>query len=195
MPLQKTGSGNDGVVVGLGDQLIFIRDQPVEDTPVVEDVTEPEEVETDPALNDVFFAFDKHNIDPLLSVVFVMPTLFLFGVAVYQVLFRRIEGSKKFGEMTVLLTFGIAIMVEGLLGFVFTGIYRKAQPGYANESFIVDGLFLPQGDILFIPKGQFYASLMSIVLLVGLWHSCAIATPGMPSALPRRTARLPRSSE
>ncbi|MGB5187829.1 MAG: branched-chain amino acid ABC transporter permease, partial [Acidimicrobiia bacterium] len=67
------------------------------------------------------------------------------------------------------LTFGIAIMVEGLLGFVFTGIYRKAQPGYANESFIVDGLFLPQGDILFIPKGQFYASLMSIVLLVGLW--------------------------
>ncbi len=116
-----------------------------------------------------FFAFDKLGIDPLLSVVFVMPIMFLFGVAVYQVLFRRIEGSAKFGEMTVLLTFGIAIMIEGLLGFVFTGIYRKAQPGYANESFIVDGLFLPQGDILFIPKGQFFASLMSIVLLVGLW--------------------------
>jgi branched-chain amino acid transport system permease protein len=116
-----------------------------------------------------FFAFDKLGIDPLLSVVFVMPLMFLFGVVVYQVLFRRIEGSKKFGEMTVLLTFGIAIMVEGLLGFVFTGIYRKATPGYANESFILDGLFLPEGDILFIPKGQFYASLLSIVLLVGLW--------------------------
>ena len=116
-----------------------------------------------------FFAFDKLGIDPLLSVVFVMPIMFLFGVAVYRVLFRRIEGSAKFGEMTVLLTFGIAIMVEGLLGFAFTGIYRKATPGYANESFIIDGLFLPQGDILFIPKGQFYASLMSIVLLVGLW--------------------------
>jgi branched-chain amino acid transport system permease protein len=116
-----------------------------------------------------FFAFEKLGIDPLLSVVFVMPIMFLFGVAVYQVLFRRIEGSKRFGEMTVLLTFGIAIMVEGLLGFAFTGIYRKAAPGYANESFIVDGLFLPQGDILFIPKGQFYASLLSIVLLVGLW--------------------------
>ncbi len=116
-----------------------------------------------------FFAFEKLGIDPLLSVVFVMPIMFLFGVAVYQVLFRRIEGSKRFGEMTVLLTFGIAIMVEGLLGFAFTGIYRKAAPGYANESFIVDGLFLPQGDILFIPKGQFYASLLSIVLLVALW--------------------------
>jgi len=125
-----------------------------------------------------FFAFERLNIDPLLSVVFVMPIMFLFGVAVYQVLFRRIEGSKKFGEMTVLLTFGIAIMVEGLLGFAFTGIYRKAAPGYANESFIVDGLFLPQGDILFIPKGQFYASLMSIVLLVGLWAFLRYSTTG-----------------
>lgn len=125
-----------------------------------------------------FFAFERLNIDPLLSVVFVMPIMFLFGVAVYQVLFRRIEGSKKFGEMTVLLTFGIAIMVEGLLGFAFTGIYRKAAPGYANESFIVDGLFLPQGDILFIPKGQFYASLMSIVLLVGLWAFLRYSSTG-----------------
>ena len=125
-----------------------------------------------------FFAFERLNIDPLLSVVFVMPIMFLFGVAVYQVLFRRIEGSKKFGEMTVLLTFGIAIMVEGLLGFAFTGIYRKATPGYANESFIVDGLFLPQGDILFIPKGQFYASLMSIVLLVGLWAFLRYSSTG-----------------
>jgi branched-chain amino acid transport system permease protein len=116
-----------------------------------------------------FFAFSELGIDPLLSVLFVMPTMFLFGVAVYRVLFTRIEGTARFGEMTVLLTFGIAIMVEGLLGLLFTGIYRKAQTGYANESFIVDGLFLPDGDILFIPKGQFYASLMSIVLLFGLW--------------------------
>jgi branched-chain amino acid transport system permease protein len=116
-----------------------------------------------------FFAFSELGIDPLLSVLFVMPTMFLFGVAVYRVLFTRIEGTARFGEMTVLLTFGIAIMVEGLLGLFFTGIYRKAQTGYANESFIIDGLFLPDGDILFLPKGQFYASLMSIVLLFGLW--------------------------
>lgn len=116
-----------------------------------------------------FFAFEELGIDPLVSVLFVMPLMFFFGVAVYQVLFRRIEGSPKFGEMTVLLTFGIAIMVEGLLGFTFTGIFRKANPSYANKSFIVDGWFLPQGDILFIPKGQLYASLLSIVLLVGLW--------------------------
>jgi branched-chain amino acid transport system permease protein len=116
-----------------------------------------------------FFAFERLGIDPLLSVIFVMPVLFLLGVAVYQFLFRWIEGTARYTEMTVLLTFGIAIMLEGLLGFFFTGIYRKAQPSYANESFIVDGLFLPEGDILFIPQGQLYASLLSFLLLIGLW--------------------------
>ena len=116
-----------------------------------------------------FFAWEHLGIDPLLSVLFVIPLMFLFGVAVYQVLFRRIEGTARYTEMTVLLTFGIALTIEGLLGFAFTGIYRKATPEYATDSFIVDGLFLPEGDILFIPKGQFYALMMSLVLLIGLW--------------------------
>ena len=116
-----------------------------------------------------FFLFENLGIDPLLSVVIVMPAMFLFGVLVYRVLFRRIEGSPRYVEMTVLLTFGIAIIIEGLLGFAFTGIFRKASPAYSTDAFIVSGLFLPEGDILFIPKGQLFASLMSIVLLVGLW--------------------------
>jgi branched-chain amino acid transport system permease protein len=116
-----------------------------------------------------FFAWEQLGIDPLVSVLFVIPVMFLFGVAVYQVLFRRIEGTARYTEMTVLLTFGIALTIEGLLGFAFTGIYRKAAPEYATDSFIVDGLFLPEGDILFIPKGQFYALTMSMVLLIGLW--------------------------
>ncbi|MGZ5384631.1 MAG: branched-chain amino acid ABC transporter permease [Acidimicrobiia bacterium] len=116
-----------------------------------------------------FFALEQLGIDPLISVLFVMPAMFLFGVAVYQVLFRRIEGSPRFGEMTVLLTFGIAIIVEGLLGFAFTGIYRQATPKYANDAFIFAGRLLPEGDILFIPKGQLYATLMSTVLLIALW--------------------------
>lgn len=116
-----------------------------------------------------FFMFENLGLDPLLSVVIVMPLMFLFGVAVYQVLFRRIEGTPRYVEMTVLLTFGIAIVIEGLLGFFFTGIFRKADPEYATDSFIITGLFLPEGNILFIPKGQFYATLLSMLLLFGLW--------------------------
>ncbi len=108
-----------------------------------------------------FFAFENLGIDPLLSVIFIMPLMCVFGVGVYMVLFTRIEGSRRYVEMTVLLTFGIAIMIEGLLGYTFTGIFRNAAPSYATKAFFF-------GDLL-VPKGQFYAALLSFVLLIGLW--------------------------
>jgi branched-chain amino acid transport system permease protein len=108
-----------------------------------------------------FFAFENLGIDPLVSILFIMPVAFVLGVGVYQVLFRRIEGSARYVEMTVLLTFGIAIMIEGLLGWRFTGIFRQAKPAYLTDAFFV-------GDILF-PTGQVYAALLSFVLLIGLW--------------------------
>lgn len=108
-----------------------------------------------------FFAFEYLNIDPFVSLIFVMPGFFLLGMIVYQMLFPRIEGSPRFGEMTVLMTFGLALIIEGLLSFYFTGIYRSANPSYSTEAFIVGPLF--------IPRAQLYASATSIALLVGLW--------------------------
>ena len=36
--------------------------------------------------------------------------------------------------MSVLLTFAIALTIEGLLGFVFTGTQRRIQLGYSGAS-------------------------------------------------------------
>ncbi|HEX9855251.1 MAG TPA: branched-chain amino acid ABC transporter permease [Acidimicrobiia bacterium] len=108
-----------------------------------------------------FFAFDKAGIDPLLSIAITMPVMFAIGVGVYLALFPRIEGSPRFGEMTVLMTFGLALIIEGLLTFFFTGIFRSTRPGYATQSVFI-------GD-LFIPKGQLLALVVSVVLLLVLW--------------------------
>jgi branched-chain amino acid transport system permease protein len=117
-----------------------------------------------------FFAFQNLDIDPLVSILFIMPVMFLIGVGLYLTLFVRIEGSPRFVEMTVLLTFGIAIMIEGGLGYQFTGIFRNADPGYATEAFFI-------GDIL-IPKGQLYAAVLSIVVLVALWAFLRLTRTG-----------------
>jgi branched-chain amino acid transport system permease protein len=63
--------------------------------------------------------------------------------------------------MTVLLTFGLALIVEGLLTFTFTGIFRSVRPEYASTSVTI-------GD-LFMPTSQLYASLISFALLILLW--------------------------
>jgi len=108
-----------------------------------------------------YFAFDWIGLDPFLSMVAVLPLMFLLGMAIYRLLFTRVEGSSRFGEMTVLLTFAIALIMEGLLGYFFTGIFRSTSPSYGTSAFIL-------GD-LFIPKGQLYGSLASFGLLILLW--------------------------
>lgn len=107
-----------------------------------------------------FFLFTGWGVDPLVSLLVTMPSMFLFGVLVHRFLFPRLEGSDRYSEMTVLLTFGLALVLEGLLGYFFTGIFRSTSPSYSTEA-------LRLGD-LFIPMGQLYAAIASVVLLSAL---------------------------
>jgi branched-chain amino acid transport system permease protein len=107
-----------------------------------------------------FFLFEGLGIDPIVSLVIVIPVMFAFGVLVYLVLFPRIENSPRFVESTVLLTFGLALVAEGLMSRGFTGSYRIVKPSYGTQAFLL-------GD-LYIPKGQLYALIVSAVLLTML---------------------------
>jgi branched-chain amino acid transport system permease protein len=107
-----------------------------------------------------YFLFEGPGWDPFLSLAVTMPLFFLIGILVYNVLFTRIEGSPRFGEMTVLLTFALALISEGLLSYFFTGTFRTTNPPYTTDAILV-------GDF-FIPTAQFYASITSVVLLLGL---------------------------
>lgn len=108
-----------------------------------------------------YFLFEWIALDPFISMALAIPVFFVLGVVLHRLLFPRLEGSPRFGEMTVLLTFGLAFIVEGLMAYFFTGIFRTTNPSYATQAFFV-------GDF-FIPKGQFFACIASVGLLVGLW--------------------------
>ena len=108
-----------------------------------------------------YVLFENLTLDPMISLVITMPLMFGLGLFLYLTLFPRLEASPRYVEMTVLLTFGLALIVEGLLTFIFTGIFRSVRPEYASTSVFV-------GDI-FIPTSQLYASLVSFVLLILLW--------------------------
>ena len=108
-----------------------------------------------------YLLFENLTLDPIVSLVITMPLMFGLGVAIYLLLFPRIEASPRYIEMTVLLTFGLALVVEGILTFAFTGTFRSVRPGYASTS-------IRLGD-LFIPSSQLYASTVSFALLIGLW--------------------------
>jgi branched-chain amino acid transport system permease protein len=108
-----------------------------------------------------FWTFSRYGLDPIASIVVVMPVMFLLGLAIYQLLFARSFGDPRARAMSVLLTFALALVVEGVLGFLFTNIYRSTTPDYTASAL----LFGPY----YLPEAQFYAMLMSMAILGLLW--------------------------
>jgi branched-chain amino acid transport system permease protein len=108
-----------------------------------------------------FWAFSRYGLDPIASIVLVMPVMFCLGVVIYQLLFARSFGDPHARAMSVLLTFALALVVEGVLGFLFTNIYRSTTPDYTASAL----LFGPY----YLPEAQCYAAVMSMAILGLLW--------------------------
>jgi branched-chain amino acid transport system permease protein len=108
-----------------------------------------------------FVLYEHLHVDPFVSMLVTVPILFLLGVLVYTVLLERIPRTRLYGSLTVLLTFGIALIVEGALTEGFTGIYHSTDPTYATSS-----VHLPAG--LVVPTGQLYAFGASVAILLVL---------------------------
>jgi branched-chain amino acid transport system permease protein len=73
------------------------------------------------------------GLDPLLSLPFTVPLFFVAGVAMQRLLLARLRPATR-TMMSVLLTFSIALLIEGTLGYVFTGSQRRLQLGYSGAS-------------------------------------------------------------
>jgi branched-chain amino acid transport system permease protein len=73
------------------------------------------------------------GLDPLLSLAITVPLFFGAGVAMQRLLLARLRPA-TLTMMSVLLTFSIALAIEGMLGYVFTGTQRRVQLGYSGAS-------------------------------------------------------------
>jgi branched-chain amino acid transport system permease protein len=78
------------------------------------------------------------GLDPLLSLPFTVPLFFAIGVALQRLLLSRLRPATR-TMMSVLLTFSIAIIIEGALGTVFTGSQRRIQLPYSGASLELAG--------------------------------------------------------
>jgi branched-chain amino acid transport system permease protein len=109
-----------------------------------------------------YWLFQKPlNIDPIVSMPIAFVFLFCVGLVLYKLVFEREAANAKYSEMTVLLTFGVALCTDGLLSTLFTNTQRGTTPSYGAEAYFI-------GDI-FIPKGQLYAGIVSIVVIGALY--------------------------
>ena len=81
-----------------------------------------------------WYFHEQTGLDPLLSLVLTVPLFFAAGVGLQRILLARLRPATR-TMMSVLLTFSIALAIEGALGAVFTGSHRRIQLGYSSASF------------------------------------------------------------
>lgn len=107
-----------------------------------------------------YWLFTLYGVDPILAMPVAAVFMFGVGLILYQLVFAKEAASAKYSEMTVLLTFAVALVFDGFLGALFSNTQRVTTPPYATDAIVI-------GD-LFVPTAQLYAGLISIALIGAL---------------------------
>ncbi len=92
-----------------------------------------------------YWAFTTLGLDPFLSLVIVIPIMFLAGVVLDRILFRSIqrqEGDEKI-KNSLLVTFGLALIIDNLAIAQFTADDRTIQVAYMGSGLNLGGIEFP----------------------------------------------------
>ena len=85
-----------------------------------------------------YVLFAHLHVDPFLSILVVTPAMFVLGVSVQIVFVRSLRGPDA-SELSLLVTWALALGIEGVLSVVFKTTYRATNPSYADRSWDVFG--------------------------------------------------------
>lgn len=97
------------------------------------------------------------HVDPLLTLLMLPPLFFLLGVGMQWVL-ARFQIS-PFNSL--LVTFGIAVVIESLIQAVWTSDFRRMETHYNDMKFSVGSLFVPIPELLTL--------LLSVSIALLIW--------------------------
>ncbi|MEO3868544.1 branched-chain amino acid ABC transporter permease [Nonomuraea sp. B12E4] len=107
-----------------------------------------------------WWLWNRTGIDPIVASLVTTPMMFGFGWLTFRLLIVRLRGSSP--SMSVLLTFGLALVIEGVLNLTAGNKFKSATPPYFEESFRVASISLP--------KAQVFGFLAAAGVLGVLYH-------------------------
>jgi branched-chain amino acid transport system permease protein len=103
--------------------------------------------------------FTSFGLDPFLAIPITTVIMFGVGVGVELAFLRPLRREDK-SELSLLVTFAVALLIEGVLSVTFQTTYRSINTGYANSSWTVFGY-----QVTVVRFWAFCLSLLSLGLL------------------------------
>jgi branched-chain amino acid transport system permease protein len=140
-----------------------------------------------------YLLFQNYGVDPYLSLLITVPLLFIIGMGIQRFAINPVMTAPVHNQL--LLTLGIAIMIENILLVIFTGTPRSIELPYARGSFDLGFMTLDFplkvfGAVVSMPK--LIAFLMALVLAFVLY--VLIQRTWLGSAI-RASAQQPEGAE
>ena len=82
--------------------------------------------------------FTSYGIDPFLAIPVTTAVMFVLGVGVYLAFLRPLHREDR-AELSLMVTFAVALLIEGVIGVVWNTTRRSINTSYANDSWTVLG--------------------------------------------------------
>jgi branched-chain amino acid transport system permease protein len=126
---------------------------------------------------------DWIGLDPFLGMFVAGAVLFVFGYAIQRWLINLVVNGPVF--ITLLLTFGLDLMIVQGMNIAFSADYRGIQTSYAGNSLHLGGIQVPLGRLL-----AFGVSVVVTLALVTLVNRTRTGLAIMATGMDRAAARL-----
>src|SRR5690242_8569489 len=109
-----------------------------------------------------FTLFQDLGLDPFVGIFVITPAMFVLGVLLQLVFLQPLRHDER-EELSLLVTWAIALGIEGLLSVAYQTTYRSTITSYADRSWTVAGYHVSQA------RGfAFVASAVVLALLFGV---------------------------
>jgi branched-chain amino acid transport system permease protein len=89
-----------------------------------------------------YFVFLLLGIDPFLSIVIVIPAMFLFGALLQKVIINRVLNALP--QNQILLTIGLGLVMSNTVMLLFTSDYKIISTSYSSGSVKLGGISISQ---------------------------------------------------
>ena len=103
----------------------------------------------------------RRGIDPMLTLLISVPLFFAIGAGLHAMMTRfRVSPFNS-----LLITFGITVIIEALLQWIWTADYRRLESSYAQHKLRLGPLFLPLPELITLT--------LAVGISVAIWFALA----------------------
>jgi len=109
-----------------------------------------------------FFLATRAGIDPLLSLLVVMPVMFVVGMLLQHLLIRRVLGL---GDMPqIFLTFALSLLLMNLALLVFTADYRTVTTPYSDAALHFGSIYISVAKLIAFVLAMAFSGVLGLFL-------------------------------